>query len=166
MKKKHPKLSVERTGVDHLLEGTAGLLALVPAVYLLLNWGALPEAVPAHIGPDGLVDRWGSKGELVILPIVVLLDFILLAVMQRFPHTYNYLVRITEENAPVQYRIAVSMMGWMNLILSAGLSALFFSMVELAVQGSDRMAAWMMPVFMGSLFGCLWYFLAKSWRER
>ncbi len=166
MRNERPKLSVERTAVDRLLAVTAGLLALTPAVYLLLNWGALPETVPAHIGPDGLVDGWGGKGELAVLPVVILLFYILLSVLQRFPHTYNYLVRITEENAPAQYRIAVSMMGWMNLILSAGLSALFFSMVELAVRGSDRMAAWVLPVFMGSLFGCLWYYLAQSWRER
>ncbi len=53
---------------------------LPAALALLLSWGAtlialavFPERVPAHWNPAGEVDRWGSKYELLFLPVLQLL---------------------------------------------------------------------------------------------
>ena len=146
MKPIRPKIKVERTGVDTLLEITALVLTATPIPYLILNRGADPE--------------------LMILAAVMIFEFLMFTVIQRFPHTFNYLVRITEENAEAQYRIAVSMMGWMNLILSAGLALMFFGIASLTAAEWDKLSVWIMLPFMGSLFGALAYFMLKSWRCR
>lgn len=165
-KLKQPKLKIERTAVDHLLEVTAFLVALVPLVYLAWVWDALPAMVPTHINGAGLVDAWGSRNEVWILPSVVMGEFILISVLQRFPHTFNYLVKITEENAETQYRIAISMMGWMNLILTTGLSLTFFGVLQISLGVADNLSIWVMPAFMTSLFGSMGYFLWLSWMNR
>lgn len=44
-------------------------LILLPgsAIYLTLNWGEIPDQVPAHYNASGIIDRWGSKSEFLIL---------------------------------------------------------------------------------------------------
>lgn len=146
MKPNRPKIKVERTGVDTLLEITALILTATPIPYLILNRETNPE--------------------LIILAAVMIVEFLAFTVIQRFPHTFNYLVRITEENAETQYRIAVTMMGWMNLILSTGLALMFFGIGSLSAVEWDHYSAWIMVPFMGSLFGAVAYFILKSWRCR
>jgi len=166
LRTQQPKITIERDGTDLLLECTALLLALTPVIYLLINWSTLPATVPTHINVQGLADAWGPKGRILILPAVMLGEFTVLAVLQRFPHLYNYLVDITEENIEIQYRLAVSVMGWMNLILSGGLALLFFGITRIVAGQADRITFWMLPLFMLSLFGNLGSYLWISWKNR
>lgn len=39
-------------------------------LFLALWWGRIPAEVPCHYGSGGQIDRWGSKGELIALPVV------------------------------------------------------------------------------------------------
>lgn len=166
MYRNRPRVAIERTPVDHVLEGTALVLLLVSLGYLVYHWGRIPGVVPTHIDSRGVIDAWGGKLEMLILPAVMVIDFILLSVLQRFPHTHNSFVKITEENAERQYRISVSMLGWMNVILAGGMGLLLADMTDLAIQGTGQITGWLMPAFMGALFGVLIIFMGWSWRER
>ena len=46
------------------------LLVAVPFVYLAAIWNDLPERVPLHWNLEGQVDRWGSRAELWMIPVV------------------------------------------------------------------------------------------------
>ena len=49
------------------------ILMFLPLVATLVLMPFFPEQIPAHYGADGLVTRWGSKWELIILPAATLL---------------------------------------------------------------------------------------------
>lgn len=49
------------------------LLVAVPFAYLGAIWNDLPEQVPLHWNLQGEVDRWGSRSELWIIPMVTTL---------------------------------------------------------------------------------------------
>lgn len=49
------------------------ILMFLPLVATLVLLPIFPEQIPAHYGADGLVTRWGSKWELIILPAATLL---------------------------------------------------------------------------------------------
>lgn len=49
------------------------ILMFLPLVATLVLLPLFPEQIPAHYGADGLVTRWGSKWELLILPVATLL---------------------------------------------------------------------------------------------
>ncbi len=49
------------------------ILAILPLVIVLFMLPQIGDSIPAHYGFDGMVDRWGSKYELLILPILSLL---------------------------------------------------------------------------------------------
>ena len=52
---------------------TYGVLSLLPLVVtaVAVVW-FLPEKIPVHYNAEGLVDRWGSKWECFLLPVIIL----------------------------------------------------------------------------------------------
>ncbi len=46
-----------------LLDGTALIVWLLPAVYLFFIYAALPQSVPIHYDLQGNVNGYGSKSE-------------------------------------------------------------------------------------------------------
>lgn len=47
-----------------------GIVA-IPFIYLAYLWNSFPEKVPMHYDMEGVVDRYGSKYELIIIPILL-----------------------------------------------------------------------------------------------
>ena len=58
------------------------ILVAIPFIYLGIIWNELPDSVPMHWNIRGEIDRYGSKSELLILPVVTsaLIYLILLVV--------------------------------------------------------------------------------------
>lgn len=44
-------------------------IVLMPFIYLTYVWKQLPEKVPMHWNFKGEIDRYGNKGELILIPI-------------------------------------------------------------------------------------------------
>lgn len=56
-------------------------LMFLPLVSVLIALQFMPEQIPAHYGIDNQVTRWGSKYELLIVPIVtVMLGFFFMGI--------------------------------------------------------------------------------------
>lgn len=47
------------------------IIVAIPFVYLAYIWNILPEQVPVHWNIDGKIDRFGSKLELLLIPILL-----------------------------------------------------------------------------------------------
>ncbi len=55
------------------------ILMYLPLVVVLIVLPHLPEKIPAHYGVDNQVDRWGSKYEALLFPVVsILMGYFLL----------------------------------------------------------------------------------------
>lgn len=48
------------------------VLACVPLLLTLLVYPILPDTIPAHYNASGIVDRYGSKNEMFLLPVITL----------------------------------------------------------------------------------------------
>lgn len=57
--------------------------------YLLVAWDTLPTTIPAHYNYLGEVDRWGSKNELWVWPILALLIFCMNHFFKSRPQFWN-----------------------------------------------------------------------------
>ena len=80
-----------------------GLLASVALVWLVV-WPiylALPETVPAHFGFSGEVTRWGSKLEVLIMPLVYTVGALFAALI-----VWAAPVEITREHTPIALALA------------------------------------------------------------
>ena len=49
------------------------ILMYLPLVVVLIVLPHLPKKIPAHYGFDNQVDRWGSKYEALLFPVVSIL---------------------------------------------------------------------------------------------
>src|SRR5581483_10233731 len=101
-----PILHLPRTPFETLLE-VLTLLGVI-MVLAITVWGyiALPTTIPTHYNIQGAPNAYGSKASLLTLPILTICLAVLLTVLSRFPHRYNYPWPITPENAPRQYALA------------------------------------------------------------
>lgn len=127
-----PNLEISKTFTDWLMDLTA-LLALVITLGLVgYNYGLLPDSIPSHFGADGLPDRVGSKVTLFILPLIALAVFSALYFINRLPHRFNYLVHITEENALIQYTLALRMVRTLNAAIQIMFTYITYTTVETA----------------------------------
>jgi uncharacterized membrane protein len=110
-----PVLQIPRTPLDTLL-ATLAVLGII-AAFAITAWGwlTLPAVIPTHYSISGVPNAYGSKGTLLIMPIVAACLYILLTFLSRYPHVYNYPWPITHENAPRQYHLARLLLRWITL---------------------------------------------------
>ena len=59
------------------------ILMLLPLVATVVALFFLPDRIPAHYGFDGTVDRWGSKYETLVFPVLSIVTGALLLAMSR-----------------------------------------------------------------------------------
>src|SRR5690625_6766841 len=82
---KRPKLNLKITPLELILNGVTLVLFIGSMVYLLFVWQSLPSEVPAHYNALGEVDRWGSKWEMLILPIIATVLWIGMTILEKYP---------------------------------------------------------------------------------
>jgi len=116
-KSKRPVLKIPRSPLENVTEVLAVLGIIVNALILYYYWPALPDVIPTHFGISGEADGWGSKNTLFLLVGTNVGLYVMMTVLNFFPHTFNYLVEITEKNARAQYANARLMMNFMKVEL-------------------------------------------------
>lgn len=60
------------------------VLMFLPLVITLMILPHLPNQIPAHYGFDGQVDRWGSKYETLIVPLLAVITGGILLLVAKF----------------------------------------------------------------------------------
>lgn len=108
----------------------AGAIAILVSILLIVQfWEVLPDLIPIHFGFSGLADAWGDKVTIWIMPAVAAIIFAVLTAVSRYPHTFNYPVRITDQNARRQYLLGRDFLVW----LKAEICWLFAFVVRLQI---------------------------------
>jgi uncharacterized membrane protein len=69
-------------------ELTLVLIALLPVLYLFMNWNLLPESIPVHFDLKGNPNGYGSRWVYVIMPVGLYL--LMLALPKIDPRKANY----------------------------------------------------------------------------
>jgi len=104
-----PKINPPFRSIDIILEALAGICILYLVVQLLVEYPAISQQVPTHFAANGTPDAWGNKSSLLIIPVVAIVLYTGLTLLNRYPYIFNYPVPITEENAIKQYQLAKSL---------------------------------------------------------
>jgi len=88
------------------------LVAIVAGVWLA--WPQLPERIPTHFLAAGAPDGYGPKAAIWFLPAISIFLYLLLTVVTRFPRSFNYPVKVTDENRPRLEPLALGLLGWVK----------------------------------------------------
>jgi uncharacterized membrane protein len=159
--KKQPELKTQKTLWQNglTLVGYIGWFGVF--VYVLFIFPDLPERVPMHFNIKGIVDSWGHKGFIWVLPIIGMAVWSALTVMEKAPQHFDYLVAITEENAARQYKNAVSLISVLKTEIMAYFVFTTWQMSKIAIGELAAKSVWDVPFFLIVIFGTLGIFIYR-----
>lgn len=160
--KERPRIKIELTVVDKIIEVISSVLLIAIWILTITNYRNLPETIPIHFDNNGVADGFGNKSMLFHLPIVATVIFIGLTILNKFPHSFNYLQQITIENAFKQYRNATRMMRVMKLIMMSVFGLISYQVIKHAEGEIEGLGIWFLPLVLISIFVPTIYFMIKS----
>ncbi len=150
------KMRRSRTIPDRILEVISLLVMIGTTFYLIVGWNSFPDRIPAHYNAAGEIDRWGGKGELIFLLVMMWILYIGITLIQRFPQIWNTGVQVTQENRERVYRTLMYMLETLKLLMVAGLS--FLTVYGMT---GKNLPVWFLFVFMGALFADLIFWMVR-----
>ncbi|HEY9062074.1 MAG TPA: DUF1648 domain-containing protein [Pseudobacteroides sp.] len=165
-KNDRPSIKIQFSLLEKVLEGISIFCIGAIIVVLFINWMSLPDRIPIHFGISGSPDSWGDKIKLIYIPIVMIFIYVMLTLVARFPHTFNYLVEITQDNAKFQYQNARKMILWLKAEIIIVFGYIEWITILVAHNRKPGMDVWFLPVFLILLFGTVIYHFLKMIRNR
>lgn len=131
-----PKPNFTLDSLHRSLMAISVLVSVLLTVFIATQIPTMPEEVPVHFGFDGSANRYGSPWEGFWAMAVVTAMIIGIAVLARYPQTFNIPMLLNEHNAQVQYENAVRMMVWLNVsmtVITVGMMAIWFDTLWLGL---------------------------------
>jgi len=114
-----PRIKIRLTTFDYIVEIFSILSVLGSIVLYVIYRINPPEVVPMHYNIHGEVDGYGgSKAVLIILPIINILTYAVLTILNKYPHIFNFPTAVTEENAFFLYKSSTRMVRQLKLLIA------------------------------------------------
>ena len=135
-------------------------------VYVSFEWYGIPNRVPIHFNAAGEADNWGAKTTIILFPVLGILLWGGLTLLERYPHRYNYVVRITDGNAALQYRSAVVLIRFLKNTIALLFAYLTVESVQIAKGLDEGLAWWLMPLFLTLIISAIILYIVHSIRWR
>jgi uncharacterized membrane protein len=159
-----PKLTIDKTTSDKLIEFLGWLFFLVTWLLPIFVYSDLPDEIPMRIDGSGNVSTTGNKTTIFLLPIIGTFSFLLISIIRRYPHTFNYSVPITEDNALEQYTNSTRMLRYLNLSISLTFLLIMHQIIETASSGANSLGAWLIFFILTIVFAPMFYFIRESYK--
>ena len=109
----------------------------------------MPEIIPIHFGASGKADHYGNKIIFLLLPTIATTLYFGLTQLNKYPHLFNYLTKITEDNAPTQYTKAKRLLRYFKLIILLIFSIAILSIYLTTIGVINGPGVWFLPVIFG-----------------
>jgi uncharacterized membrane protein len=164
--KSQPKIRISLTYIDWLVELISFALLVVLISLPLIYINSMPERIPVHFDINGVADGFGGKSTLWILPLTGAFTYLLLTIVSRFPEIYNFPVKITEENALVQYRLATRFIRLLKTVILILFLFLCHKTIGLALGKTSGLGKAFLPVFLILTFGPVIFYLVYALNNR
>lgn len=146
-----PKIKILRTKSEIVWDIIGYTFFLSSIFFLIFNWNALPDKVPAHFNAAGELDRLGSKIEIIILPILGALVAGLLQWVEKYPEKHNYPERFNENNAREFYLNSRKMMNQMKNICLIFFALSSFELIRIAKGLDNPFGNWLFPILIAGV---------------
>lgn len=165
-KSRRPRIDIPRSPADMVLQLVAFVGLVLVFFFTVQSWNDLPDTIPTHFNAAGQANSWGSKGTLWTLPVVTAVMYLMLTALEFFPHTYNYPLKITPQNAERQYYLARSLLVWMKAELAVMLAYLQWEWIQSALGKSEGLGILFLPVILIALFSTIGVYFWQAFQAR
>ena len=114
----------------------------------------------------GAADAWGDKVTIWIVPAVAAIIFAVLTAVSRYPHTFNYPVPITSENARRQYLLGRGLLVWLKAQICWLLAFVVRQQILVALGNAQRFSIELLLGLVVLMFGTVCVYLLKAYSAR
>lgn len=157
-----PVLDLPRSPLEFLLEGVALVGIFVSIGLVIQSWSLLPATIPVHFGWSGRPDAWGHKILIGLLPVLGFVFNSVFFVLAGYPHTFNYPVTITAENARIQYRLARGLLAWMKVEIIGLFTLLLWQQIQVAIGKTEQINMAGVLIAFVILLGTIGFYLWRA----
>lgn len=161
-----PTEAIAPSSLDIFLEITAAIAFVGSIAIVIPFWHQLPDSIPIHFGITGEPNVWAPKATTGLFPAIGIISYFSLTLTSLFPHTFNYPVPITEENAADQARIALKILRWMKAELLGMFVWIQWEIFQVALGKTERLSIAFLSVFLLLLFGTVGFYLRQAYAKR
>lgn len=155
----------ERHFIDTLLEIVAFFSTVFLFAFPLYFFHWLPDEIPKHFSAEGTPDSFTSKYNILILPLIGLLLYVGLTLVNRVPHRFNYPVDITPENAPRQYQIATRAIRTIKTMVIVTFCYVMIEVVMTALCKSEGFKGYIVFILLVSMLIAVIILIRKAYNE-
>jgi len=161
-----PKLVLPLRSLDKIIEGVCVLMLVSAWILATYYWSRVPAEIPVHFNIFGEADAYGQKRMIFLLPSVCTALYVLLTIVNQFPHAFNYPVPITQVNAEYQYPLATRVIRILKMLL-IGIFAVGVVLTSQTALGRNVVGLKLVIlIFMVGIVGVLPYTIFASQRRR
>lgn len=166
MREKRPVIKLPLRKEEFILE-LISLASIIGMILIIFQfWADLPQQIPTHFGTSGQADEWGNKNAIFQLPVIAVFLYLLLTIINQFPHIFNYPWKITEENARIQYQIARISLTIIKTEILLFFTYVQWSTIQVSLGKYTDLGILFLPIFLLTVFGTLGAFIYVSAKHR
>ena len=148
MDNNRPFLKIEKENIDYFLEYCALIVLIAIWGFTIYHFNKLPDNIATHFDLSGKPNEFGSKYTIWVLPIIITFVYILIYNLNRSPYKFNYLIKITEQNAYKQYKLASRMMRVILFNITIMFAYITFKEIDGAYTKSSALEWWFIPLLL------------------
>ena len=152
-------MKTENTRADRILDLLGWILLIGTLAYLILGWSSFPDQIPMHYNGAGEIDRWGGKGEIIFIEVMMWILYFGIGVVEKYPQIWNTGVEVTAKNKEKVYRTLKYMLKTLKF-----LTALIFAYLIVNSLQSAPLPGWFTPAVMILVFGDMAFWLIRLFR--
>ena len=150
---KRLRIKIKPDRFDYIIESITIIGLIVLFVLCIIYYGRLPDSIPTHFDLQGNPNSYGSKGSIWFLPILGAILYVGLTILSNYPHTFNYPVNITSENAARMYKKGIMILRLLKLIIIGLFLYINFKTIEIGLGISENISTINLPVILAAFFG-------------
>ena len=139
---------------DYVLEiiGLIGIISLIALPIYFFNQ-IPPDHIPKHFNSLGEADSFGSRALLWILPVIGIILYIGMTLMNRFSFAFDYPPKqATHEHAERMYDIGKRTVRLLKVIIILSLATLNYKLIEIGMRQTKEIGEFFLPLIFTILF--------------
>lgn len=160
------KIKLQLTILDKFLETISWVFLVFLWFITIWNYSALPKVIPIHFDYKGVADQFGGKENILGIPIVASVLYVLLTILSKYPHLHNYATKVTLENTEKNYIRSTRLLRIIKLVILIIFSMIVIQTVEISKINGTAISVWLLPFSLALIFIPIIIFLIRSKRDK
>jgi len=147
--------------IDKVLEvfGIIGLLLLLFIPFYFYK--DLPQIIPSHFGANGLPDEFSGIDSIFVMPVIGIILYIVLSVINFFPQSINVSVDTSAENKTIIYKLVSRVLRILKLIIILFFTYINYFTIQIALGNSKSLGAFFIIGFILAIFSVIAFMIFK-----